>query len=245
MLKHAKLGKFSTRLALISGLLAGAAVILHRLHVVAFQFALPVLAVSTLCGLIAALLGISGLFVAMRQRKSALSSLTGSLLGFVVAMPTVFTLLAASGLPRIHDISTDLDNPPQFTAVPALREATDNPLDRLKPDNLTQLQQAGYPDLKPLQLKRPAPALVFDQALQLAESRGWAIAAASADLGTIEATAVTPVMAFKDDVVIRIQRNGEHTQVDMRSVSRVGVSDLGANAVRIRDFLNDLQQSLN
>ncbi|SET30210.1 Protein of unknown function [Nitrosomonas marina] len=244
MLKHINLGKFSTWLALFSGLLAVAAVILHRMETVSFQIALPGLAISAFTGLIAALSGIVGLFIAMYQRRSALSSLTGSLLGFIVAMPTVFTILAASDLPRIHDISTDLNNPPQFTAIPSLRKATDNPLDRLKPDNLAQLQRSGYPDLKPLQLDRPA-SVVFEQSLQLVKSHGWRIATASADQGKIEATATTPVMAFKDDIVIRVQRNGELTQVDMRSVSRVGVSDLGANAARIHDFLNNLKELNN
>lgn len=242
MFKHTTLGKFSIRLAVFSGLLTVGMIILHRFNIAGFQIALPGLAISTLTGFIAALLGIAGLFAAMRQRKSALSSLTGSLLGFIVAMPTVFTLLAASGLPRIHDISTDLNNPPQFEAVLTQRKTTDNPLERLIPDNLSQLQQVGYPDLKPLLLDRPA-SVVFERALQLVKSRNWHIAAVSADQGKIEATAVTPVMAFKDDVIIRIQPNGEFTQVDMRSVSRVGVSDLGANATRIREFLSDLQQS--
>ncbi|SEN44636.1 DUF1499 domain-containing protein [Nitrosomonas marina] len=244
MLKHINLGKFSTWLALFSGLLAAAAVILHRMEAVGFQIALPGLAISALSGLIAALLGIVGLFIAMYRRRSALSSLTGSLSGFIVAMPTVFTMLAASDLPRIHDISTDLNNPPRFKAIPSLRKATDNPLDRLTPDNLAQLQQSGYPDLKPLQLDRPV-SVVFEQALQLVKSHGWNIATASADQGIIEATATTPVMAFKDDIIIRVQRNGEFTQVDMRSVSRVGVSDLGANAARIHDFINDLKELNN
>jgi uncharacterized protein (DUF1499 family) len=87
-----------------------------------------------------------------------------------------------------------------------------------------------------------SPEVVFEQALKLVESRGWHVAEASAAAGIIEATAVTPIMGFKDDVVIRIQGTGQTTRVDMRSVSKVGISDLGMNAKRIRLFLTELEQ---
>lgn len=240
MFMYFNFSRSSTRLAVFAGILGVLAVILHRLHIIGFQIALPGLAVSAFLGLLAAFLGIVGLFIAMRQRKSAMSSLIGALLGFIVATPTLFTILAGSGVPRIHDISTDLDNPPAFEAVLSLRAPTDNTLDRQWPENLAQLQRTGYPDLQALQLEH-SKVDVFKQALELVKLRDWNIAAADAEKGIIEATATTPIMGFKDDVVIRIQNTGEKTQVDMRSVSRVGLSDLGANAARIQHFLNDLQ----
>lgn len=236
--------RLSIRIAQLSGLLALLAVITHRLEVVDFQIALPGLAFSALTGLLAVLLGVLGLFTAMRQRKSAMLALIGALLGFVVAAPTAFSILAGTDAPRIHDITTDLEDPPAFKAVLGLRAATDNPLDRQLPENLAQLQQEGYPDLKPLLLAQPRD-IVFEQALQVVKARGWEIASVSAgEEGIIEATATTPIMGFKDDVVIRIQSAGEMTQVDMRSVSRVGVSDLGKNAARIKEFLDDLTDRL-
>ena len=233
--------KISVRLAIGAGLFAGLSVVLFRMELIDFRFAVSGLAISALSGTLAALLGVIAMIKAMMQRKSALSALIGSLLGFVVAMPVLFSVLGSSGLPHIHDITTDLDNPPVFSVIPSLRIETDNPLDRQFPD-LAQLQREGYPDLKPLQFNR-SPEAVFERALQLIKSRGWQIAASasSAEKGIIEATAVTPVMGFKDDAVIRIQNTGEKVQVDMRSVSRVGLSDLGANAKRIRQFLNDLE----
>jgi uncharacterized protein (DUF1499 family) len=234
--------KLSIRLALFGGLAAVSAVGAYRLDWIGFQIAVPGLAMAALSGLLAALSGVIALFGAMRRRKSAMPALIGMLLGLVVAMPVLFSVLAGSDVPRIHDISTDLDHPPDFNVIKGLRAATDNPLDRKSPDNLGQLQQEGYPDLKPLMLNR-SHEVVFDQALKLAESRGWHIAAASAASGIIEATAVTPIMAFKDDVVIRIQgTTGQTTRVDMRSVSRAGISDLGVNAKRIERFLADLDR---
>lgn len=233
--------KISIRLALLGGLTAVSAVAAYRLDWFGFQIAVPGLAIAALSGMLAAVFGVIALFNVMRRRNSALPALTGMLLGLVVAMPILFSVLTGSGVPRIHDISTDLDHPPDFNVIKGLRTAVDNPLDRKSPKNLDQLQREGYPDLKPLLLNR-APGVVFEQALKLVESRGWHIAEASAAGGIIEATAVTPIMAFKDDVIIRIQGAGQTTRVDMRSVSRVGVSDLGVNAKRIRHFLADLDQ---
>ena len=235
--------KISIRLALFAGLLAVSAVVAYRLEWVGFQIAVPGLAIAALCGLLAALSGVLALFGAIRRGKSAMPALIGMLLGLVVAMPVLFSVLAGSGVPRIHDISTDLDHPPDFNVIKSLRAATDNPLERKSPDNLDQLQREGYPDLKPLILNR-SPEVVFEQALKLVKSREWHIAEASAASGTIEATAITPIMAFKDDVIIRIQNTGQTTRVDMRSVSRVGISDLGVNAKRIRHFLDELEQAV-
>jgi uncharacterized protein (DUF1499 family) len=103
------------------------------------------------------------------------------------------------------------------------------------------LQKAGYPDLGPLLLNRPFDQ-VFNQAVALVRQRGWTIASASASVGRIEAISTTPLMGFKDDVAIRIQAEGVHVRVDMRSASRVGKSDLGANAARIRAFMADLDR---
>lgn len=230
-------------IAVLAALLAMLAVVLHRFEAVGFQISLPMLAVSALSGLLAVVLSAIGLITAWQQQKSVLPVLAGLLLGLIVAAPTILTMLSGSGVPRIHDITTDIDNPPEFKAVLALRTHTDNTLDRKSPENLTQLQQEAYPALKPLLLDRSRD-IVFTQALQLAKSHGWKIAAASADKGTIEATATTPIMAFKDDVVIRIQSVEDKTRVDMRSVSRVGLSDLGANAARIQQFMNELSTNL-
>jgi len=234
--------KISIRLALFGGLTAVSAVAAYRLDWVGFQIAVPGLALAALSGLLAALSGVIALFGAIRRRESAMSALIGMLLGLIVTMPFLFSVLAGSGVPRIHDISTDLDHPPDFNVIKGLRTATDNPLDRKSPDNLDQLQREGYPDLKALTLNR-SPEIVFEQALKIVESRGWRVAGVSAANGIIEATAITPIMAFKDDVIIRIQGTEQVTQVDMRSVSRVGISDLGVNAKRIRRFQADLKQS--
>jgi hypothetical protein len=132
-------------------------------------------------------------------------------------------------LPYINDISTDARTPPQFS----------RPLEY--PSHFAELQAIGYPDLRSLELLAP-PADAFARARALAsEQQGWEIVAADEKAGRIEAVATTLWFGFKDDIVIRIIPSGGGSRVDMRSRSRVGRSDLGANARRIEGFLARLR----
>jgi uncharacterized protein (DUF1499 family) len=54
--------------------------------------------------------------------------------------------------------------------------------------------------------------------------------------GRIEANETTRWFRFTDDVVIRVAPDGAGSRVDVRSVSRVGRSDFGVNAGRIRAY---------
>ena len=144
----------------------------------------------------------------------------------------------ASSVPPIHDITTDLDKPPEFQAIVPLRAAAPNTLER--PPILVQQQREGYPDLAPLTLPLP-PDRVFNRALDVAGRMGWEIVASDQPSGRIEATDTTRWFGFKDDVVVRVTPWGSGARVDVRSVSRVGRSDVGTNARRIRDFLDNLQ----
>ena len=143
----------------------------------------------------------------------------------------------AASVPPIHDITTDLENPPTFVAVGARRADAPNSLER--PDTLAVQQREGYPDLAPATLPL-APDQAYDRALALVQAKGWEIVTADKSAGRIEATDTTRFFGFKDDVVIRLTPWGSGTRVDLRSVSRVGRSDVGTNARRIRDFLDDL-----
>ena len=141
-------------------------------------------------------------------------------------------------MPRIHDITTDTENPPRFVALLATRQKAPNGADYAGA-KLAQAQKAAYPDIKPELLNMP-PALAFERALAAARNMGWDIVAAEPAQGRIEATATTFWFRFKDDVVIRIVAEGNGSRLDMRSMSRIGRSDLGANAKRIRAFLTRL-----
>jgi uncharacterized protein (DUF1499 family) len=145
----------------------------------------------------------------------------------------------ARSAPPIHDISTDLENPPAFEAIVPLRADAPNALDR--PPMLAAQQREGYPDVSPLTLPLRRDE-AFNRALAVAQDMDWEIVSADRSAGRIEATATTTFFGFKDDVVIRLTPWGTGTRVDVRSVSRVGRSDVGTNARRIEAFLDALEE---
>lgn len=132
--------------------------------------------------------------------------------------------------PRLNDISTDTGNPPLFR---------DTPTRAPYPAQNAELQHATYPDLAPLELSLNAHD-AFAAALAAARARGWEILAADQDAGRIEAVASTFLYGFKDEVAIRVTQHDSVARVDVRSRSRIGRNDRGANANRIRAFLADL-----
>ncbi len=175
------------------------------------------------------------------------------LIGCVAAVGLLIYLLpylfAGLTRPAIHDISTDLANPPRFIAL-ELREdnwdsipgADDGDYRGMNPrQRWAMIHQDAYPDIRTVRVEEPM-ADVVERAERLAEDRGWDVALVTPRRGRMEATDTVSLFGFKDDVVLRARpvEGGAATVVDMRSVSRVGVSDLGVNAERIRDFLADL-----
>jgi hypothetical protein len=201
-----------------------------------------------------ALLALVGLVLARRRRAAKLAAL--NLLALVAGLGFVLYLgsqiRTARTVPAIHDIATNLDDLPQFQALQVradnLENIPDNDDPKLKaldPESRWKsLHRAGYPDLRTVELPW-TPAETAERAKRLAEKRGWVIARADPKAGALEATDTTLFFRFKDDVVLRARPNpaGSGSLVDMRSISRVGGSDVGLNAKRIRAFLADLQAS--
>jgi uncharacterized protein (DUF1499 family) len=188
-------------------------------------------------GIAGALLGL----VALVARRGVVLPGLALVLGIITAGIPWQWQRAAAQVPRIHDITTDTATPPQFDAIVPVREAVKANSLEISPEVIEQ-QRQGYPDIGPITLPVP-PAQAFERALALARSRGWEIVAADASAGHIEATDTTRWFGFKDDIVIRITPQGDASRVDLRSVSRVGRSDVGTNARRIREFVADLQRA--
>lgn len=159
----------------------------------------------------------------------------GVLIGILTAAVGYGWLRQAQGAPAIHDVSTDLENPPAFTTL-----AAERPDGGARPPGLDQLQHRHYADLAPVTVPQPA-RLVFDRARLVAENQGWTIVASDPAAGRLEATDTTWWFGFTDDVVVRLTPWGTGTRVDVRSASRYGTSDTGTNARRIRRFLSALQ----
>lgn len=162
------------------------------------------------------------------------------LIGFGAAWMPWSGYRTARSVPPIHDITTDTVNPPAFVAVLPLRADASNPPEYAGEEVAKQQRQA-YPDLVTLVLTQ-SPDVVFNNALATAKDMGWEIVAEEPDEGRIEATATTFWFGFKDDVVIRIVADGTGSRLDLRSKSRVGRSDVGANAARIRSFIDKFNQ---
>lgn len=160
-------------------------------------------------------------------------------LGLLAALVPYRWMRQGQGVPPIHDISTDLERPPEFRAVLPLRADAPNPAEHGGPA-LAAEQREAYPDIRPLRLEM-GPGDAFARTLAEAKAMGWEIVAADSALGRIEATETTRWFGFKDDVVVRITPVPGGSRVDVRSVSRVGKGDVGTNAARIRDYLDRLR----
>jgi len=159
----------------------------------------------------------------------------GALLSAVVLGVFGSQFLAATSVPSIHNISTDINDPPSFKAVAALRGPDTNPLE-YNASVLGEKQSEAYPDVKSLltDLDRSA---ALSRSVSVLEDMGLEIVAADPAGDTVEATFTSFWFGFKDDLVVRIRPQGAGSLIDLRSVSRVGQSDLGANAKRISEFL--------
>lgn len=173
-------------------------------------------------------------------------TLATALIGIVVGGAAVYFPWSwkqtLDALPYIHDITTDTQNPPQFVAVKTLRKQGDHPVEYDGAEVAAQ-QQKAYPDLAPLVTQAPREK-VFEAAEAVIAAMGLELVDANAGEGRIEATQTSLLYGFKDDVVVRITSAADATRVDVRSKSRVGRSDLGQNARRIRTFLQKLSAKL-
>jgi uncharacterized protein (DUF1499 family) len=205
---------------------------LYRAHVLGLYAALRiVIPAALLLGLIAVLLSVIGL---VRSGSKAMA-VAGLVLGVIAAGMPLKSINTARHSP-IHDVSTDRDNPPQFVAVLPLRTAAKAANSTTYDAKTAELQKETYPDIGPLHLDVP-PAQAFDRAQAVAKDMKWDMVAADPAQGRIESTATTFWFGFKDDIVVRIAADGTGSRVDVRSLSRIGQSDVGANAMRVRDYL--------
>jgi uncharacterized protein (DUF1499 family) len=233
-----------TRIAvagLVLALVSGAAVLLAPLgyRLGWFDVKLALLTITkwgVFAGIAAAALCLIGISAA----PSRPLALFGLIIAVVVIALPISLSMKAKRLPMIHDIATDTADPPAFVALLEARKASPNGAEYDAATN-AEAQRAAYPDITPYESSNSADR-VFEAARALVLSRGWDLA--SAEAHRIEATDTTLFYGFKDDVVIRIQPTAEGSRLDMRSMSRVGLSDVGKNAERISAFVRDLEAAL-
>ncbi len=235
------LGKVLLRLQIVLLVLMVAAVIAFRSEWILFASLATAFAVSAI-GLLAlalvALLVLCWSFVGSRT-----TSRSPLVLSVVIAALPIISIMATVGpagfkVPPIHDISTDLTSPPQFSVVPGLRHESDNSLVHAG-ESLAQQQRAAYPHIQPLATELTAEQ-AYGRSRAALQSLGWEIISDSPERLELEAVEASLLFGFKDDVIVRVRATETGSVVDVRSVSRVGRSDLGANAKRIERFFEAL-----
>jgi uncharacterized protein (DUF1499 family) len=186
-------------------------------------------------GLTAAALALIALLIPRMRRGNAVPLGLALAIALGVAYPPLQGMRTARAVPPIHDITTDTAQPPAFVAILPMRADAPNP-SGYPGEEVAAQQRGAYPDLQPLRLD-VEPAAAFERALRAAREMGWKIVASDPASGRIEATDTTFWFGFKDDVVVRVAADGGGSRIDVRSVSRVGKSDVGTNAKRIRAYL--------
>jgi uncharacterized protein (DUF1499 family) len=161
----------------------------------------------------------------------------------LLSLPLLYTMWVRD-YPVLNDLTTDFDNPPAFTAIAALRGPGDNRVTYHR-KRLAEEQANAYPDIRPMQIARPADeayALVVDavKRLKMEIVRDDPPDDAGKP-GEIEAVDRTLVLGFYEDIAIRVTGDEESARVDIRSASRFGRGDMGANAEGIRELFNEIQ----
>ena len=197
-----------------------------------------VTSVASWVAIAAAIVGMGALMLGGQRTRAAFALLGAAGAGLAWSIPESYR--PGAEIPLIHDITTDTVDPPEFVDVLPLRANAPNTTvygggDGQTPESLAALQRAAYPDIESLHFDA-SPDAVFERAANAARELGWSIVAEVPSEGRIEATDTTFWFRFKDDIVIRIRADGGGTIVDARSLSRVGLSDTGTNAARLRRF---------
>jgi uncharacterized protein (DUF1499 family) len=195
---------------------------------------------ALLGGLLTFVLSLIAIFLSRGGRNP--DGMKLALAGLVAALGLLLVILVAAnpgrGLPPINDITTDLENPPSFAPASVVPDYADR--DMSYPEEFKAQVRDAYADLAPLRLSTP-PAETYEKALATANDLGWTVAAQSPERGVFDAREETALFRFVDDITIRVTPDGAGSRVDIRSKSRDGRGDVGANAARIRRFLAALE----
>ncbi|HET6545620.1 MAG TPA: DUF1499 domain-containing protein [Rhodanobacteraceae bacterium] len=230
-----KLSYIALLVALVSALVLLASGPGVRLGWWAFPTGFQLLRWAACLGLAAAVLAVIFLIVPKTRAQQSVWLVAALVIGLAVAYVPWHGLRQARSVPPIHDITTDTANPPRFVAILPLRAGAANPA-TYGGAEVAAAQRKAYADIRPHRTDA-ATDVAFKRALAAARAMDWDIVASDAASGRIEATATTTWFGFKDDIVIRVAAAGSGSVVDVRSVSRVGKSDVGTNARRIRAYL--------
>ena len=233
----------TSRIARIAGFVGLTALAFFALGPAAVQLAgvdgfigFRIFGLGVLLGLLAFVLGALGLYFTRpaAYRGGRRHAWIGAGCGALILGITLAAAGQGGGGPAINDITTDPEDPPAFASDPSGEGR-----DMGYPAGFLEQQRAGYPDLAPIVVAMP-PGKAHDTVIQLFEQNGWQITRNDPVSLTLEATDTTRLFHFVDDIAVRVRPQDAGAVVDMRSKSRVGRGDLGANAKRIRKLRDQL-----
>lgn len=235
------------RLAVLGLLLAAVAVLASRAERVDPPGGVAILGAALALALLALPLALVAAVVIWRTGRPGFGAmLAGTVLACLLLAFPASVAVKAFHQPLLNDVSTDPADPLPFSQSPGALAARRGAVHDPPPEAERRRQASAYPDVRPLTLDA-SPADVHQAVLRLVRGRRWVVVEAQAPtgrsaVGRVEAVAKTSVMAFPEDVAIRIAASGtSQTRVDMRSTSRFGGGDLGTNAARVQSFLSDLE----
>jgi uncharacterized protein (DUF1499 family) len=237
------LATLARRLAIFALPVIAVSIGLHRLGLVEYEVAYVTLTAGIAVAALAAIVAVAAFVVIWNEGLRGLGrAIAAFIIGIAVLAWPMFEVVRSSTLPSIADITTDPSDPPRFSAIASARRSSANPV-AYPGEEAAMRQRAAYPGVQPLEIDAN-PDTAFNIALGLVEKRGWRVLDSVTPRGgqrdgRIEAVALSPIMGFREDVSIRLRSSGGMVKVDMRSGSRYGDHDFGANARRIERFLAD------
>ena len=256
-----RLAIWSRRIGLFSLAATFIAIVIVRSGALEIVPALSTLAGALALACLAILLAFGAAIVIWRHGiAGGRQAVTGLLIGLALIAYPAYLGIKASRLPAIYDITTDPIDPPQFDAIGRLRPRDANPV-TYAGLYAAELQRGAYSDIEPDETTA-APQDAFAAAMKVIAKRKWRVvdarppqgplprvidaraARTSVRDGVIEAVARTPILGFRDDVVVRIRPTVDGSRIDIRSASRYGRHDLGTNAKRVRSLIDDIDDAL-
>lgn len=244
--ERSALAVWSGRLGVFALVAAALSAIIVRSGLLEIVPALATFGAALACAALAIVLAFLSAIPIWHSGKSGIGrAVLGFFLGVMLLAYPGYLAWRAYSLPAINDVTTDTANPPRFSVLARLRPrgSSDYP-----GAAVADQQRQTYPAVEPLQVLA-TPKIAFDTTLAVVNKRKWRVVDALAPSptrrdGTIEAIARTMLMGFRDDVVIRVSPVGNGAQIDVRSASRYGKHDFGANASRIVSLLNDIDDAI-
>jgi Protein of unknown function (DUF1499) len=243
-----RLAIWARRMAGFAFLATFLAVIIVRSGLLENRPALATFAGALALAVVALLLALSAFVVIWMEGLAGIgAAVTAMAVSLALLAYPAYLGIRAYRLPWIYDITTDAIDPPRYEALARLRVRDANPTTYAGLYAADQ-QRSAYPDVGPLGTNATAQA-AYDAALAVVNKRRWRVVDARPPQagrreGRIEAVARTPIMGFRDDVIIRVRAETDGARIDARSSSRYGSFDFGTNAARVRGLMNDIEDAI-